>query len=260
MPELHVRLRPEDELHLTPNARPEGVGTHRLLHQRRKAVRTLAEVDRTRRQHYPNRSAGTDHRVAFKAPITAAIAFALAPGPTRTMTPSISSSIPAFARGAARWRRCAGRCETAVVGSGTGAGASTTAGTNARHSPPSSLGAIRASRRQPKTCCGRKPCRRATSETTAPGANVSSKIRALSSADHRRRPPAPLMTSMRRATRSGSSVRSNLDTKRSPIRDRQTRRSEDETEGAIKTTLTPQTLLPFERRRVPALQPLSRVS
>src|SRR6478736_3851582 len=52
-----VRLGPED----VDRAR-EGIGAHRLLHQRRKAVRILA---------------------------TAAIAFALAPGPTRTMTPSI---------------------------------------------------------------------------------------------------------------------------------------------------------------------------
>ena len=46
-------------------------------------------------------------------------------------------------------------------------------------------------------------------------------MRALSSADHRRRPPAPLITSMRRGGRSGSSVSSNPDKKRSPIRDRQ---------------------------------------
>jgi hypothetical protein len=29
----------------------------------------------------------------------------------------------------------------------------------------------RARRRQPNNCCGERPCRRATSETTAPGVN-----------------------------------------------------------------------------------------
>ena len=40
----------------------------------------------------------------------------------------------------------------------------------------------------------------ATSDTVAPGASVSSTIRALSSGDHRRRPPTPVSTSSRRTT------------------------------------------------------------
>ena len=56
----------------------------------------------------------------------------------------------------------------------------------------------RACRRQPNSCCGVSPCRRAISETTAPGASVSSMIRALSSAENRRRRPVPVITSSRR--------------------------------------------------------------
>ena len=45
-----------------------------------------------------------------------------------------------------------------------------------------------ASRRQANTCCGCTCQRRATAETTAPGAVASVTIRALSAADQRRRP------------------------------------------------------------------------
>jgi hypothetical protein len=75
----------------------------------------------------------------------------------------------------------------------------------------------RASRRQVNSCCGVAPCRRATCETTASGASDSSIARAFSSSDQRRRPQAPVITSMRRAASSfGASVRSSLDTSRSP--------------------------------------------
>jgi len=51
----------------------------------------------------------------------------------------------------------------------------------------------------------------------------------FSSADQRRRPPAPVITSRRRTGRGGSSIWSNINTKRSPIRDRQSRHSETRT-------------------------------
>ena len=81
--------------------------------------------------------------------------------------------------------------------------------------------------------------RRATSDTVAPGAKVSSTIRALSSADHRRRPPTPVSTSKRRtSTGLGSSVGSNPDTKRSAQRDRHHHRADASGEGGVRTPLT----------------------
>ena len=60
----------------------------------------------------------------------------------------------------------------------------TTAGTNIGGSGVGSLmSGCRARRRHVNSCWGINPCRRATSDTTAPGASVSSTIRALSSAE-----------------------------------------------------------------------------
>jgi hypothetical protein len=76
----------------------------------------------------------------------------------------------------------------------------------------------RASRRHVNNCWGESPCRRAMSEITAPGANVSPMIRALSSSEKRRRRPVPVITSSRRRLSAlGSSVWSSVDTSRSPI-------------------------------------------
>jgi len=58
--------------------------------------------------------------------------------------------------------------------------------------------ASRACRRQPNNCCGLSPCRRATSDTLAPGFRLSTTMRALSSADHCRRRPVPVISSIRR--------------------------------------------------------------
>jgi len=58
------------------------------------------------------------------------------------------------------------------------------------------------------------------------GAVASSRIRAFSSADQRRRPPTPVMISRRRTGRGGSSIWSTIDTKRSSIQDRQSRCSD----------------------------------
>ncbi len=79
--------------------------------------------------------------------------------------------------------------------------ASTTAGTNGGSSA-TGAGCRRACRRQVNTCCGVSPCRRAISETTAPGTSVSSAIRALSSLENQRRRPVSVITSSRRAVTS----------------------------------------------------------
>src|ERR1019366_4545882 len=81
--------------------------------------------------------------------------------------------------------------------------------------------------------------RRATSDTVAPGANVSSTIRALSSDDHRRRPPTPVSISSRRtSTGLGLSVGLNPDMKRSAQGDRHHRRPAGSKEGGVRTALT----------------------
>ncbi|WP_246735053.1 hypothetical protein [Bradyrhizobium sp. S69] len=56
---------------------------------------------------------------------------------------------------------------------------------------------VRAYRRQVNTTLAATPLRRATSVTFAPGSNVSSTIRALSSRDQRRRRSNPPKTSTR---------------------------------------------------------------
>lgn len=99
--------------------------------------------------------------------------------------------------------------------------------------PPRSDGHSR-----PATCCGVKPCRRGTADTTAPGMSVSSSIRARSSADQRRRPCAPLITSKRRTSLCGSSLWSSVDTKRSSTSDRHNARSPLTEEGEVGTSLT----------------------
>jgi hypothetical protein len=84
-----VRLAPEH----VDRAR-ERVGARRLAHQRRQAVCSLAEIHGTGCDQHPDLTGGTDHDPAFKAQITAAIAFGLASAPIRTTTSAISSSIP----------------------------------------------------------------------------------------------------------------------------------------------------------------------
>ena len=55
----------------------------------------------------------------------------------------------------------------------------------------------RAALRHAKRCWGEMPCRRATSDTTAPDAYDSAMIRPLTSSLHRRRRPAPTWISTR---------------------------------------------------------------
>ena len=115
--------------------------------------------------------------------------------------------------------------------------ASTTTRANIGSSGGSAAARWRASRRQPNTCCGVAPCRRAICETTAPGANVSSTMRAFSSRDHARRRPLPVINSSRR-TALGSSLSSSVCTSRSPFQRPKPRKSNQKSECGIKTTLT----------------------
>ena len=67
--------------------------THLLAHQCRQALCAFAEVDRPGRHHHTDRAPQADHAPAFSARITAATVFASAPPLTRTVTPSISTSM-----------------------------------------------------------------------------------------------------------------------------------------------------------------------
>ncbi|MGX1428754.1 hypothetical protein AB7M59_009248 [Bradyrhizobium elkanii] len=151
----------------------------RTPHNRR--LRIIAEVDRLGCHHYPDSSGRADHRGAFSAWTMAAIIATSAPRPTRIVTPSASISMPPASQRRAptsglALRRAILRSWPTVT---AGTMASTTAGTNGGSSAIG-LGNRRACRRQVNTCCGVGPCRRAISETTAPGTSVSSTIRALS--------------------------------------------------------------------------------
>ena len=128
----------------------------------------------------------------------------------------------------------ASRCLALMASNRDGAMASTTAGTNCGSSAIGA-GCRRACRRQVNTCCGVSPCRRAISETTAPGTSVSSTIRALSSLENQRRRPVSVITSSRRAVTSDLSVWSSIDTSRSLQRDRETRLSHVPREGGSGT-------------------------
>jgi predicted phage terminase large subunit-like protein len=168
-------LRPEDVDHAI-----EGIGPHRLAHQRGQALSSLAEVDRLRRHHNAHRAGRSNHDAPFSAPIAAAILAGEAPFSIVTFTPSTSSAIAAPPRRAVprpAFRHGGFTGSASVLGAGL-----ITAGTNAGVSA-----ALWASRRQVMTWCGVKPCRRATADTTAPGMSVSSRIRARSSDDLRRR-------------------------------------------------------------------------
>src|SRR3954453_15937628 len=214
--QTHTRSVPEQELQSVGALGPENVngaveriGLHDLAHQRRQAIRALAEIDGPGCDHHAQRAARADHFAAFSAPMMAFTIPGSAPGQMKTLDPSTSNSI-ACGRATGGW--LASREEPPL------AAASTTTGTKPSASPPRSA-LRRASRRQVKSCCGVTPCCRATAETTAPASKDASTARDFSSSDQRRRPPPPVITSIRRAAAVfGSSVRSSLDTSRSPMR------------------------------------------
>ena len=131
--------------------------------QRRQGVWPFAKIHGPRRNHHSRTGAGSDHRVALSASITAAISPLSAPRAILTATPSISSSTALG--GVPRRRR--GRFATGVA-SGEGC-CSITAGTKrgARadetgNGIPRASISLRNSRRQVNSCEGQMPCRRAT--------------------------------------------------------------------------------------------------
>ena len=101
---------PEHQLDPVGTLRPEHVDRpgerirrHRLAHQCCQSLGTLAEVDRFGRHHHADRAGRADHVPAFNARSTAVTVFASAPRPTRTVTPSISTSI--IPAPGSTWRR-----------------------------------------------------------------------------------------------------------------------------------------------------------
>src|SRR3954468_13108076 len=168
--ENHARAVPEHQLDPVSafgpehvNRARERVGAHRLTHERRQAIHTLAEVDRARRHQDAHRARGPDHGPTFRARITAAIACGLAPDPIRTTMPSIATSIPMTGPGRRARRGCdAGR-------GGRPGKASTTAGTNRTGGSWTGSRTRRASRRQVNSWAGVRPCRRATPAHRPPG-------------------------------------------------------------------------------------------
>src|SRR4029079_2780528 len=159
-------VRPLGTEHI--NSSRERIRLHVLAYQHGQPLHPLAEVDRLGCHHHPDSSGRTDHRLAFSARMMAAIIATSAPRPTRIVTPSASISMPPTS-GLALCRAVLRSWPTATAGTM----ASTTAGTNGGSSAID-VGNRRACRRQVNTCCGASPCRRAISETTAPGTSVSS--------------------------------------------------------------------------------------
>src|SRR5208283_4476905 len=125
-----ARTVPVQKLDPIGSLRPEdiddtgvGIGRQLLLHRARQPVHATAEVHRPgRHQHFHarRRTRAGDHRPAFRAWITAATVLVSAPRPMRTVTPSISTSIPPWAP---RLRRFFGVATVAAA-------ASMTTGTN----------------------------------------------------------------------------------------------------------------------------------
>ena len=147
-------FRAEDE-----NRPGERIALKLFFRQPRQAVGAASEVDRLRRHQNPNARRNRDHVAAFTARSTFVSVATSIPGLTRTT--AAPSAISIVAHGIAQ--------EAAA----DGAGASTI--TCAKLTLPAAVEAPRrrttrrcALRRQPNSCCGVSPCRRATAETLSP--------------------------------------------------------------------------------------------
>src|SRR6185437_7330600 len=135
--QTNARAIPEDQLHtIGPlgaehiDGAGERIGRHPLAHQSGQAFGALAEVDRLGRHHHPDRSGRTDHAPVFNARSTAVTVLVSAPRPTRTVTPSISTSMipqtrsPRRGRLRSRWRTARfGSCASTTAGTNRGAAA-----------------------------------------------------------------------------------------------------------------------------------------
>src|ERR1700735_4336244 len=147
-----------------------GVCAQRLPNQRGQAIHAFAKVCRLHSDKNLHSQRGNDHDAPLRArTILANVAPSAVSGMRATIAPTtISSTAPSD-------------------GLGSRAGASNITGAKSGTAAAPSLPRSRAARRQPNNCCAEIPCRRATSDATAPAASVSSTIRAFSSDDHRRR-------------------------------------------------------------------------
>ncbi len=133
------------------------------------------------------------------------------PSRTRTTAPAISTSTAGTqaASGAGVGTK-ADTAGSARIGTKSGTGRLATVPSAGGASTPAHVW-----RRHPNTRCELNCHRRATSDTTAPGAIASATIRALSSANQRRRRPGPVSTSTRRYSAFASSLPSNIMSARS---------------------------------------------
>src|SRR5690242_2680816 len=169
--QLVAPLRAEDQDHLR-----EGI-----LAQRRQAVRTTPKIHRLGRQQNPHPSRDGDHASETRtARSTALSSLGSTPGETRTTAPASTTSSP-------------GPAAAPAAASG-----SARIGTNAASPRPTARLLARASRRHVNSCCGAICQRRATAETTAPGASLSATTCALVASSQTRRRPGPVSTSTRR--------------------------------------------------------------
>src|SRR5438874_8891173 len=131
--------------------------TERFAHQRGEPVCTLSKINRFAGHQHPQARRNRDHVAALTARSTSLSQPRSTPLCARTLAPAISITIdpgPFVAASAAPTSRI-------VVTTGTNMGASSAG----RVSRPA-----RAALRQANRCCGVMSCRRATSDTTAPGA------------------------------------------------------------------------------------------
>ena len=78
------------------------IGPHRFAYERRESLRALAEVDRLRRHHDPDRACRADHFVAFNARMIAVTIPASAPWQIHTFAPASSNPISGSALRACR--------------------------------------------------------------------------------------------------------------------------------------------------------------
>src|SRR5215204_1454006 len=171
-------LRAEDE----DRAR-EWIVPELLLHQRGDAVGAFAEVHGLRRNQDLYACRSRDHVAAFTARSTSRSHAGSTPRAARTTAPPISMVItPGLS--ASRIPRPPRNSVTTGTNSGAAA-----AGKLSRP--------LRAALRQADRCWGEMSCRRAISETTAPGAKDSATIRPLTSSLHRRRRSGPTWMSTR---------------------------------------------------------------
>ena len=186
------------------------LGQH-LLRQRGRSMGTFTEIDRPRGQQDPD--VDHVHDVNARTARNTAVNWAASsmPDATRTTAPASLTSIAGVADDGVALSAGAGSVASFMIGTKSGAGASAVV------VAATVLTSRQAGRCQPNTCCEHTCQRRATSDTRAPGASISSTIPAFSSADERRLRTGPVRTSTRRNSPFASLLTSNIAIARSPL-------------------------------------------